>query len=100
MNKELITSSNHSASWKGYTIDEIRNQKAIILKRLEIQKNNMHHHVQSAGVNGYSTAKSFTGIVMKRFFGNISFINYIFIGFKVAKAVTKFIKTHKRKKFF
>jgi hypothetical protein len=100
MNKELMTSQEPSASWNGYSLDELRYQRAVTLTRIEIQKGKILQHVQSSGIDGTFTAKGFTGVIMKKFFGNMSFIDYIFIGFKVAKTAMKFIQILRNKKFF
>lgn len=101
MNKELISSQNTSPSpWNGYSLDELRYQRAVVLTRLEIQKGRMLQQVQSSGINGDSAARGFAGAILKKFFGNMSFIDYIFIGFKVTKTAMKFIQMLKGKKLF
>lgn len=99
MNKELITSQQPSASWKGYSLDELRYQRAVTLTRIEIQKGKMLQQVQSSGINGDFSAKGIAGVIMRKFFGNMSFIDYIFISFKVAKTAMKFIQSLRSKKF-
>ena len=100
MNKDIKTVQETDASWKGYTLDELQYRRAVTLTRIEIQKGKMFQQVQSAGINGDFSTKGITGVLMKKFFGNMSIVDYVFIGFKVARTALKFIQIIKGRRFF
>lgn len=92
--KENTTGMNGVPEWKGYTLEELQYQKALVLVRLEMQKERLSGLKESL-VNGSKTN------VVSRLWGqysaNKNVIQYAIVGFKMFQTVRKILKRFRRK---
>lgn len=79
--------------WQGYTIDELRYQRALTSARLEIQKERLLN--QYAAIRGNFGSLKPTGIYGK-IFNSLSFIDYGVLAFRTIRRVTGIIRSFRR----
>ena len=80
--------------WKGYTIDEIQYQKALVLLRLEMQKERL------ASVRNGSAAfmSGRFGKVLSAVSSHKNIFAYLFAGYKLYTLISRLRQNLKRKK--
>lgn len=71
--------------WLGYTLDEIRFQRAYTLARLEIEKNRIRSHISTMQSSLVPQGRG--GSFLLKLFGAFSYFDYAVLAFKLVKAV-------------
>ncbi len=84
----------HDVNWKGYTIDEIRYQRAFTLARLEIEKARIFNATQNI-YKGVERQTS-TGIV-GRLLSSLSYLDYAVIAFKFGRRILNIFGSLRRR---
>lgn len=75
--------------WKGYTLDELRYQRAYTLARLEIEK----ERISSGFKHLYSSTPGNMGSgIMKKMIGGLNYVDYALIAFKLGKRIYKMFR--------
>lgn len=78
-------SPHHQSDWKGYTIDELRYQRALNSARLEIQKERL--------LNEFDTMKGTFGVmqptgILGKMLKSLNFIDYGIIAFQTVRRLS------------
>lgn len=98
------TSTNHEEDFKGYTLDELRYQRALLLLKREFLKEKATEQLKDVresipflnGQSGISkiSSKGMLGKVMK----GLNFVDYLMIGFSLFNSGRKFVSLFRKKK--
>jgi hypothetical protein len=82
------------AEWQGYTMDELRFQRALALIKLETEKDRLNQkiRVKIEETKSATSAVGFSTNIFKRVSSKMKFIDYALIGFNIAKFVLKLRK--------
>ncbi len=85
--KEQINNDSdvRNEQWGGYTLDEIRFQRAYTLARLEIEKNRIRSHISTMQSNLVPQGRG--GSFLLKLFGAFSYFDYAVLAFKLVKAI-------------
>lgn len=77
--------------WEGYTLEQLRFQRALALIKLENEKTILSQkaHRQLDQFKSNTTATGVTGNVLKLISGRLKWVDYALIGFNIAKFVTR-----------
>ena len=77
--------------WDGYTLEQLRFQRALALIKLENEKAKLTQKAnnQLAQFKSQTTAKGLTGNIFKLVSGRLKWVDYALIAFNVAKFVTR-----------
>ncbi len=83
-----------AAEWQGYTMDELRFQRALALIKLETEKDRLNQKLRTKinETKTATTAVGFTTNIFKRMSSKMKFVDYALIGYNVAKFVLKLRK--------
>lgn len=77
------------SDWRGYTLDELRFQRAVNLARLEIQKERLAAHIHGVqSSSGLSGANGWLG----RIFNSFSYFEYGILAFRLVKRAISTIR--------
>ncbi len=82
-----------AGDWKGYTLEELRYQKAITLVRIEMQKQRIAS--LKTTFTDYLVPQSFWGRTLKSLAANRGKIGYVIAGYKIFMMVRGFLKARK-----
>ena len=93
----MNSSANNTAKpWRGYSFDELQAQRAAAYARREVYRAMMSERIHSVARSPQTlvgNAMSSMGMGMaKSVLGNLRLINYLFMGYKVAKKVFSIFK--------
>ncbi len=84
----------NNPEWNGYTLDELRYQKALSAARLELQKERMMAQVQKMRETVSLVPSS--GII-GRMFSSLNYVDYGLIAFRIIKRVTGLVRKFRHK---
>lgn len=91
----MNSSANNTAKpWRGYSFDELQAQRAAAYARREVYRAMMSERIHSVARSPQTlvgNAMSSMGMA-KSVLGNLRLINYLFMGYKVAKTVFSIFK--------
>ena len=77
--------------WQGYTLEQLRFQRALALIKLENEKavlaQKANQKIEQFKSN--TSAKGVTGNIFKMISGRLKWVDYALIGFNIAKLVTR-----------
>lgn len=80
----------HQPGWQGYTIDELRYQRALTAARLEIQKERLVNQIDTLkGTFGIMKPKGIFG----KMFKSLDVIDYGILAFRTVRRVTSMIRS-------
>lgn len=85
----------HSDNWDGYTLDELRYQRALNMARLEIEKEKLNAGITEMR-RGLPTINSGHGILSK-IAGSLSYIDYAVLAFRIFRTVSKAFRGLRRR---
>ncbi len=85
------TSTDNQLEWEGYTLEQLRFQRALALIKLENEKAILTHKVnrQLEQLKSNTSATGVTGNVLKLISGRLKWVDYALIGFNIAKFITR-----------
>lgn len=86
--------NNTAKPWRGYSFDELQAQRAAAYARREVYRAMMSERIHSVARSPQTlvgNAMSSMGMA-KSVLGNLRLINYLFMGYKVAKTVFSIFK--------
>lgn len=85
----------HADDWQGYTIDEIRYQRAYLMARMEISRDRLMSNSRKVADGGISSfgASGMAG----RLLGALNYLDIIMITSKVGFSVYKIFRTLRRR---
>ena len=95
MKKKLITSEPvYDASWKGYTLNELRYRRAYVKVKLDLQKEAIITRSQEIAQSGnlVPTPSGPMGAVMRKVMGSLSFYDYASITVKMGSGVYRIVR--------
>lgn len=80
--------------WKGYTLDELRYQKAVAMIRLEMEKEKI-----SAGFSQMKNGMPMmsTGGIAGKIMGSLNYLDYALIAYKSVTKITSMVRKMKRR---
>ncbi len=81
-------------NWTGYTLEELRYQRAMILARIEMEKQGIVHGFQHAKESIPLISGGRKGLVGK-LLGSLSYIDYALLAFRAVRSVSKLFHRHK-----
>lgn len=85
----------HDPEWKGYTIDELRYQKAFALARVEIQKEKM-------AIAASQLKEGMPGVkahgIYGKLLGSLNYLDYVIIAYKLSSKVFSMFKSVRHRK--
>lgn len=76
--------------WKGYTLDELRFQRMLALAKIEIEKDQLSHQMNSLSKFG-----GFGGPIMSKLTSALSYVDYVVVAFRVIRTISKMVKRNK-----
>lgn len=85
--------THHDGDWSGYTLDEMRYQRAVTLARLEVQKEKLK--IGTAEMRNGAGQFGSTGIAGK-IMGSLNYLDYIILAFKATRMISKALRSLKR----
>lgn len=87
MEKKNIT--HHDADWGGYTLDDLRYQRAVTLARMEVEKEKLMLGVDEvkSGMPGAGGSG-----IMGKIVGSLSYIDYIVLAFRLTRSLSRAFK--------
>ncbi|MEF9923411.1 MAG: hypothetical protein RR061_09990 [Muribaculaceae bacterium] len=89
MNNERIDINiTDDSQWAGYSLSELKYKRALFLARKEIQKGKMLMQMQGF-MQADVTPRGVGGSIFKNIFGHLTIVDYLLIGFKIARKSTK-----------
>ena len=92
------TVTGEELAWKGYTIDELKYQRAIALVKLELQKEMLVNSVKGLRASGITTNNKYLSSILNgRFTGKLRYVNYLVAGYKVSKMFMYLWKSFRKK---
>lgn len=84
--------------WNGYTIDELKYQRAIALVKLELQKEVLENSVKGLNASVITTNNKYLSSIFKgKFTGKLRYVNYLITGYKVSKMFMYLWKSFRKK---
>lgn len=95
MKKKLITSQPvYDASWKGYTLNEIRYRRAYVKVKLEMEKEAIVSRAQTIMQSGelIPAAKGPYGKIARKLMSSLSFMDYATIAVKLGSGGYKIVR--------
>jgi len=94
MANEIKITGTEEQEWSGMTIEELKYRRALALAKIEIEKGVMMNEVHSA--LNVTTTKGVAGMLVRRFFGKMTIMDYALIGFKLTKTLSKFWRSRRK----
>ncbi len=86
-----------NVEWKGYTIDELRYQRALVVIKCEIEKENLKSVVSSYQQNRLSIIGGVnSNSLMGRILGAIDIVDYSMVAFKLGRKLFSIIKNRRK----
>ncbi len=106
MNKKKIVSSNphNDPGFKGYTMAELRYQRALLALKREYCKENIMetavkiHHDSPFSSDGQKSLMKNVGGVASKVIGGLNYVDYLLIGFSAFSSIRKVLHFFKRGK--
>lgn len=85
----------NSENWNGYTLDELRYQRALTSARLEIEKEKLMQGINSmrSGLPSFSSGNS----ILAKIAGSLNYIDYAVLAFRLFKTVSKAVRGFRRR---
>lgn len=75
--------------WKGYTLDELRYQRAVALARIEMEREKM-------AVKAYDLRQNMPVVgrsgLMGKIMGSLSYVDYIVLAFKLTRSLSRIFR--------
>lgn len=103
--KKANSSAPHTqAGFKGYTMDELRYQRALIALKREFSKETVLENVEKLQRNspfsnsGQKSIARNVGGVAGKMIGGLNYVDYLLIGFSAYNSISKIFKFFRRKK--
>ncbi len=92
MEKKLLARDDEN--WKGYTLDDLRYERAVALARLEIQKEKlaMSASEMRSGVPGIAG-----GGILGKLMGSLNYLDYAILAFRTFRFVSKRFRSFRKK---
>ena len=94
MTSQRKTMPHETDSWNGYTLDELRYQRAYTAARMEIQRHGLQHNI--ANINLIDRSKGKFGGVLGTLFNSLSYIDIGIFAFKMGRRVFKTVRRLRR----
>lgn len=91
--KDNATEVNGVPEWKGYTLEELQYQKALVLVRMEMQKERLSGLKQQL-VNG--SKANMISRLWGQYSANKNIVQYTIAGFKMFQVVRKVVRSFKK----
>lgn len=87
--KKVQQHQREDIDWKGYSIDELRYQRAYTLARLEIQK----EKITSSFSRFYSSSSGgFGNGLIKKITGSLNYVDYALLAYKIGNRIYKLFR--------
>ena len=94
MTTQQKTFPHNDPQWKGYTLDELRYQRALVSARVEIQKERIVAEVEKiregAGFTG-------SGSIWGRMFSSLSYVEYAILAYRLINRLSRTVHSFRRK---
>lgn len=87
--KKIQDHQREDNEWKGYTIDELRYQRAYALARLELEKEKIvsgFHHIYKSTPGTMGTG------IMRKMMGGLTYIDYAVLAYKLGHRIYKMFR--------
>ena len=87
--------THNEPEWQGYSLNDLRYQRAVTLARLEIAKEKL----VMQGEDIRSGAMSGTGVrgLLGKVMSNLSYLDYILLAFRMGRTISRAFKGFRRK---
>lgn len=85
--------THYDEKWRGYSLDELRYQRAVALARIEMEKEKMA--LEAAGLRQHVPGMNTRGL-MGKIMGSLSYVDYIVLAFRLGRSLSKMIKGIRR----
>lgn len=96
MTKTDIIHSQADPQWHGYTVDELRYQRAYLLARTEMTKQRLAEHFRDT-TSVLRPGTSGTATLATRILSSISYFDYALLAIKVGRSLFKFTRRMRRR---
>ncbi len=81
-------------SWNGYTLDELRYQRAYTSARMEIQRAELQRNISNFSLTGSGTNPN--GGILGKMFNSLGYIDIGIFAFKMGRRIFKIFRRLKR----
>lgn len=82
--KQKALPPHDNVAWKGYTIDEIRYQRALTMARMEIERERLF---ASAGNIYKGIEQQSSSGIMGRLLSGLNYVDYVMLAFKLGRSL-------------
>lgn len=87
----------HADNWNGYSLDELRYQRAVTLAHLEIEKEKLALAAADAR-EGIPVVGGMRSGIMAKIAGSLSYVDYVVLAFRTFRTISRAIRGLRRKK--
>lgn len=92
------TVTSQELEWKGYTVDELKYQRAIALVKLELQKEVLGNAAKVMNASAMTTNNKYLSAILNgKFSGKLRYVNYLVAGYRVSKMFMYLWKSFRKK---
>lgn len=91
-NKKLLP--HHAENWNGYSLDELRYQRAVTMARIEIEKEKL-----AVGIDDLRQGIPFVGGgrgLLSKIAGSLNYIDYAMLAFRAFRSASKLFRSLRR----
>lgn len=84
-------------AWRGYSLEELRYQRALTAVRVEMEKEKLMHRVNELKRNVPTMSVSKSGL-MGKVMKSLNYVDYVVLAFGLGRAASRFFKMFRRSK--
>ncbi len=92
---KLVKIDCHDPAWRGYTLEELRFQRAYTIARIEIEKNRLRSYA-AASMQGNIIPKGTGGSLLLKLFSAFNYIDYAVLAYKLGKTIFSVTRMFRR----
>lgn len=96
--KPMLHTGLHDSSWRGYTIEELRYRRALVLLKLEAQKEKLARDYREMVAGGVVPMTGTSRNIMTKLMGALDYFDYAYIAYKAGGRLLNIVRALRRRK--